>query len=368
MLGTILNEKSWKTPPLSLFAPLPLWVTESPHTVGDRAARVRSSEDHRSKKDLAAEVVSQYLIGASDMAMIYVAPDPYGTAFEEELDRQKLDLQRHATAGLCFFEKDNRILLASMAPSTPGARLPWWRTRLCGAWLIQINNTPVASIYDPKTAFANLSSSNSQRCTLLFSHPEITPDISNQGLPVMSKSDFSQFTHDQLHNHIDLIKDGLQTQRQRKYDVVESGNVLNYTNRVMKLTRGKLIKDDWIDWQESEYLQLDQYDAQGMFGTLVSAKDDEAVFHLVWTYAVKALDGWKKARCVCDGSTRSGSVQILDKTYANCVDQTSSRLFYAIAAAENLLIFGADISNAFAKAPPPKQGFYICPDKAFHKW
>jgi hypothetical protein len=50
------------------------------------------------------------------------------------------------------------------------------------------------------------------------------------------------------------------------------------------------------------------------------------------------------------------------------LDQTSSCLFYAIAVAENLLIFGADISNAFAKAPPPKQGFYIHPNKAFHEW
>jgi hypothetical protein len=37
-------------------------------------------------------------------------------------------------------------------------------------------------------------------------------------------------------------------------------------------------------------------------------------------------------------------------------------------AAENFFIFGADVSNSFAKAPPPKQGFYIQPDKAFHDW
>ena len=59
---------------------------------------------------------------------------------------------------------------------------------------------------------------------------------------------------------------------------------------------------------------------------------------------------------------------MLDYTYANCVDQTSSRLFYAAAAAENLLIYGADVSNAFGEAPPPKQGFFICPDKAFRNW
>jgi len=61
-------------------------------------------------------------------------------------------------------------------------------------------------------------------------------------------------------------------------------------------------------------------------------------------------------------------VRVLAETYANCVDQTSARLFYAVAAAENLLVFGADVSNAFADAPPPKQGFFIRPDRAFNEW
>ena len=61
-------------------------------------------------------------------------------------------------------------------------------------------------------------------------------------------------------------------------------------------------------------------------------------------------------------------VRILAETYANCVDQTSARLFYAVAAAENMLVFGADVSNAFAEAPPPKQGFFIRPDRAFNEW
>jgi hypothetical protein len=39
-----------------------------------------------------------------------------------------------------------------------------------------------------------------------------------------------------------------------------------------------------------------------------------------------------------------------------------------VSVAENLLIFGANVSNAFAEVPPPKQGFYIRPDKAFHDW
>ena len=140
----------------------------------------------------------------------------------------------------------------------------------------------------------------------------------------MSKSDFSQLTHDQLNNRVDLIEDSLQVKRMWQYNVVDSSDVLNYTTCIMKLTHGKLLKrDDWLDWQNSEFLQLDQYDAQGMFGDPVAAADGDVIFHLVWTYIIKALDGRKKARCVCDGSTRSGLVQVLDETYAKCVDQTS---------------------------------------------
>jgi hypothetical protein len=43
-------------------------------------------------------------------------------------------------------------------------------------------------------------------------------------------------------------------------------------------------------------------------------------------------------------------------------------LFYAILAAKNMLIYGVDAFNAFAEAPPPKQVFYIYPDRAFKDW
>eukprot|EP00804_Cyclotella_cryptica_P003795 CCRYP_008951-RA/>CCRYP_008951-RA protein AED:0.18 eAED:0.18 QI:0/0/0/1/0/0.5/2/0/368 len=85
-------------------------------------------------------------------------------------------------------------------------------------------------------------------------------------------------------------------------------------------------------------------------------------------YTVKELDKRKKARCACDGSTRGGKVRVLDYTYANCVGHTASRMFYAISATENLLIFGADVCNVFSKATAPKQGFYIQHDRAFCEW
>ena len=214
------------------------------------------------------------------------------------------------------------------------------------------------------------SLNNPSECTLLSSHSEVSPTLSNRGVPVMCRSDFTQLTHDQLNNRVDLhTSPNPLFLRVKRYDIVVSGEVCNYTTRVMRLTRGRLIlQDDWSDWLNSEYLQLNQYCDQGCFGDPTAVDKDDAVFYLVWTYTIKAVDKRKKARCVCDGSSRSGSVKVLDEVYANCVDQTSSCLFYAICAAENLVIFGSDVCNAFAEAPPPKQGFYIRPDKAFHDW
>ena len=91
-----------------------------------------------------------------------------------------------------------------------------------------------------------------------------------------------------------------------------------------------------------------------MFCDPVPVTDKGAVFNSVWTYNTKELDKQKKARCTCDGSTRAGQVRVLDRTYANCVDQTISRIFYALTAAEKIVVYGANVSNAFGETPPPK--------------
>ena len=71
----------------------------------------------------------------------------------------------------------------------------------------------------------------------------------------------------------------------------------------MKLTQGKLLKQpDWNDWQDSEYLQPNQYYDQGMFGSPQLVDNDATVFHTVWTYAIKTLDGYKKAWFACEDS------------------------------------------------------------------
>jgi KUP system potassium uptake protein len=288
---------------------------------------------------------------------VYVSPTPYNNSFEEHIDISRWTTEDgQPAAGMRMIQVGDRVFLAGMAPSTPAARIPRWRSRCRGAWIIKVNDTVVHSVQEVYDAVKKAKQQQHKKLVVLMAHSEIKDGLTHDGIP--------QVNVDQMNPQFFLNFDALEKQR---IPVVATGGVLNYV--FSKLTRGKLLKQtDWDEWRQSEFLQLDQYESQMMFGTPVKVEDYSNVFYLVWSYAIKDLDNRKKARCTCDGSSRGGKVRVLDHTYANCVDHTASRLFYAIAAAENLIIFGADVSNAFSEAPPPKQGFYIQPDQAFRDW
>ena len=105
--------------------------------------------------------------------MIYMSPDPYFDAFEHPMDLRKVDLTKHATAGLNLYEADGRIYLASMSPGTTAAKIQDWRTRIRGAWLIKIGESVISSIADAIQALQTLVRDGSPLTVLLFAHPEI---------------------------------------------------------------------------------------------------------------------------------------------------------------------------------------------------
>ena len=129
-----------------------------------------------------------------------MSPDPFHEAFEQTIDLRKFDLTTHATGGLSLYAKDGRVHLASIAPRTPAARIHKWRTRIRGAWLLKVGEMTVNSIEDVKLAFKALRESNKPSVTLLFSHPEVRPSLSHDGLPIVSTAPFTQQIHDQLNN------------------------------------------------------------------------------------------------------------------------------------------------------------------------
>jgi hypothetical protein len=90
----------------------------APNIIAAAAAQIQSTPDART---VALDVVTEYLIRPHDMATIYMSPDLYGQAFEQEKDLRKWDLTTHHTAGMRLLEKNGRLLLASMDASTPAA-------------------------------------------------------------------------------------------------------------------------------------------------------------------------------------------------------------------------------------------------------
>jgi len=88
---------------------------------------------------------------------------------------------------------------------------------------------------------------------------------------------------------------------------------------------------------------------------------------MLWTFQLK-VDGTKKSRMVAHMNARIRNTITLGHTYTSSLDTTSERLFWAIAAQEGLVVVGADVSNAFAEAPPPDDPLYLYIDEAYREW
>jgi hypothetical protein len=89
-------------------------------------------------------------------------------------------------------------------------------------------------------------------CTLFFAHPEISHGISNKGLPLLCRDQISQLNINQLSNcwmpmaSLPPVLPNLP--KTPTYDIITDGNVKNMVMKVMKVTRGKLMKQaDWSD-------------------------------------------------------------------------------------------------------------------------
>ena len=190
------------------------------------------------------DILDEYLISSKDMSMIFLSPDPYQDSFEEILDLRRFDLRDHPTAGMSFIQREDRLFLAHMVQGTPGAKIPRWHSRLRDAWLIKINDIPISSLADARSALHKLQSTNTPECTLLFSHPSIKHGLTNDGIP--------QINIDQLNNRlllrppsddIDLrtsmphLSVGSRVSYSIVQDETDETDVLNCVTKAMKLTR-----------------------------------------------------------------------------------------------------------------------------------
>lgn len=364
------DDNQLVSPPSSPALPSSTVPTTSTQVDSSHASNIQGDPSalSSSKVNADAKVVHEFDITYKDLQMVYFSPSPYNDAFEESIDKKWLTrslMVKHPSGGMSFLIANDRLFLESIQESTPFAMLPRWRSRLRGAWLIKVDGEEVSCLQDVELALQSSLAKPGRTCTLLFSHPEIKHGLTSDGIPQISVDMMNPGRHLGVSLPGDMQPEPIQN---GSFRIVDDGCAHSCVSNATRLTRGRLMKQlDWDEWSRAEKLQWDQYEAQGMLGTPCPLPVGSSRFNIVWQYDVKQ-DGRKKARATCDGSSRGNVVRVLDHTYAGTPDHISQRIFFAACAAENLLVYGSDASNAFAEANPPKQGINLHADRSFREW
>jgi hypothetical protein len=211
------------------------------HSIAAKAAKTSlpcPNKSRLARRPKAMDIMADYEISKSNMVMIYLSPDPYFDAFEQPINIRHFDLTKHDTARLSLHESDGHLHLGTMSRSTPTAKMKDWQTRVKGMWLIKIGNTTVTTINKVKLAFKLMQESGSTSTILLCTHPEVRPNLTHDGLPIISSTPFSQATHDQLNNRWEFSTVAEHLKSCRTIPTTrESGSVRNVVTTIMKLTR-----------------------------------------------------------------------------------------------------------------------------------
>jgi hypothetical protein len=296
----------------------------------------------------------------------------------------------HPTRGLNLKMSDTHldtVNIIECIKSTPTMKIKRWRTRLKNNWLLKIDGVPINCVEDA-TKYFELLDPKKTEVTLTIGILEKQAMHEDDGLPLMYFDQLSTIS-----NHLKNIKydknDSIHPDNVNKND--EKGPILinmmkAYLNegtvqvakaaipkailskskqRTTKLTRRKLKKlDNWDQWQKSEWLQLDQYEGQDTFGPPCKLPLNANCLDLLWCYNIKD-NGTLKAHCVCNRKPSKKNTAVFGYTFAKSLDQIGSRTFWAVAAAKNMIVRGADASNAFAEADAPKIPLFVRIDQQY---
>ena len=84
------GKYKWDTPITPINHPLPLRLTPAPSTAQAAAVTAQPTSPMT-----ASDLATHFLVGKHDLATVYMSPDPYHNAFEEELDLRKYDYTQH---------------------------------------------------------------------------------------------------------------------------------------------------------------------------------------------------------------------------------------------------------------------------------
>jgi hypothetical protein len=196
-------------------------------------------------KRLEHEMIFQHDISRRrDIESVYLSPSSFLDAFEEEIHLRHFDATKFPTAGMECDEKNGKVYLHQMIPSSPAAKIRAWRSRLRDARIIAINDTPVNCIRDISDAFLILATAGTQKATILMQYSAIRDSLVESGIPQVNVDQLnSRFAFDDIEvmsqEQFDRWFSSLPT---CFYELVEDGGVLNLTTACHKLTRRVLLQ------------------------------------------------------------------------------------------------------------------------------
>ena len=293
---------------------------------------------------------------------IWLSPDPFDKRLNIAIDVRR----DHPTLGLittmCQFR--NRVQLVNMEKSTPGARIPKWRSTLRHAYIIGVDGALISNAADLQQAIHKARQTKQIKLHVTFATEQRHGIHSVDGNLSMYFDQMNACAKHILAADMEFKKQQDQLQQPPSEPIIRHADSSHTAPPDPDLgkffTKKQLMnRTDWEDWRKSQWKQVDQYETQGMFGDPQELPSSSGASFMHWTYCMK-MDGTKKARMVCDGA-RNRSATSVGHTYANSLDAPSERLFWAIVAKRGLIAVGADVSNAFAEAPAPAKPLYISP-------
>ena len=294
----------------------------------------------------------------------------------------------HPTKGLILKTDKNwtdKVYIDTCQQGTPAAKIKNWRKTLKNSVLLQINDVIIHTPAQVEAIFASLPPNTD--VTLMIGLTERRAIHDTAGIPMMY---FDQLVT--ISKHLEQIKhhrdnellngqpatkpsQALANEIQSKHPNLPT-SVVNVLQKILpksklaskRLTRKKLKNgNQWDLWQLSEYKQLQQYEDQHTFGIPCPLPPNANCLSLLWVYTIKD-DGTLKARCVCNGQPSNKNTVIFGYTYAKALDQVGAKIFWASCALKNMIVRGADASNAFAEADSPKIPLFVRIDAPFRDW
>ena len=263
-----------------------------------------------------------------------------------------------------------RAYVRSIVPNTSVSAIRNFKRKYVGAFIVEVNKCPVFDVEDATKAFHDVLADVSIPSFDIVLAPE-------KYVPVQDRRDYMALDINQIRNISSLCYPHTSSDNTIMSSEVRS--VLDSSIVPVPIspdelalngsfTRKKLKRlSTWPLWLDSEKQQLDKMHNQEMFGPPCIPPPKSIILNQIWRYYFK--NGVRKSRECCDGSPRAAPyLHQVAVTYASCIEQPISRLFYALCAYYNLIILTTDAVNAFANADAPSIPTYVRIDDAYAEW